>query len=345
MKYERIIIAFTLFVLYSSEDEKKWSDKMKINYKKLSLVLVLGLILVTMTGCVQMDANGNPTGWVYEYFGVPATHFLNWLAGIFGGNYGIAIIIVRTIVGLFMLPSSYRMTKNTIESQAKMKYAQPEIDMIREEMEMTEDPQEKMALQQEMMAVNKKYGISMLGGLGGCLPLLLQMPILSAIYFAVRVSPEIKASSFMGIHLGERSLILTILVAALFALQGWLSTQNMASTSDNPQAQSTAKSMMIMNPLMMGWIAYASSAGLGIYLLTGAVIAILQQLYMNHYVRPKVAAKVDQEMKKFENVPKRQPKKIKKVAPQAQTADRLIPTKQQTSTTKKNRNAGKQQRK
>ena len=315
---------------------------MKFNYKKISILLSLAIILVVMTGCVQLDSQGNPTGWVYEYFGIPATNFIKWLASIFGNNYGIAIIIVRTIVGLFMLPSSYKMTKNTIESQAKMKYAQPEIDVIKEEMEMTEDPQEKMALQQEMMAVNKKYGISMFGGLSGCLPLLLQMPILSAIYMAVRVSPEINNSSFMGLNLGERSILLTILVAALFALQGWLSMQNM-TTSDNPQAQSTSKSMMIMNPLMMGWITYASAAGLGIYLLTGAVIAIIQQLYMNHHVRPKVAANVEEEMKKFENVPKRQPKKIKKAKPSK--SDRLIPTKQERANNpKKNRNAGKQQR-
>lgn len=304
------------------------------------MLLSLVIVLVVMTGCVKMDAQGNPTGWVYEYFGIPARNFLNWLASILGNNYGFAIIIVRTIVGLFMLPSSYNMTKNSIESQAKMKYAQPEINAIREEMEQTEDPQEKMALQQEMMAINKKYGISMFGGLSGCLPLIIQMPILSAIYVAVRVSPEIKASTFMGLNLGERSLLLTILVAVLFGFQGWLSSKNMAA-SNNPQAQSSSRSMMFISPIMMGWISYASAAGLGLYLLTGGVIAILQQLYMNHYVRPKVTARVEKEMKKFDNVPKRKPRNVKKAEPSK--SDRLIPTKQERmQSNNQNRNAGKQ---
>lgn len=103
-----------------------------------------------------------------------------------------------------------------------MKIAQPEIDEINAEMEETSDQNEKAALQQELMQVYKKYDINMFGGLAGCLPLLIQMPIISAVYTAIRSSPEILRSNFLGINLGEQSIPLVIGVVLLYALQGWM---------------------------------------------------------------------------------------------------------------------------
>ena len=98
---------------------------------------------------------------------------------------------------------------------------------------------------------------------------------------------EILRSNFLGINLGEQSMPLVIGVVLLYALQGWMMQKN-TPQSDNPKAQQTSRTMMLMNPLMIGWITYASAAGLGIYFLTGGVFAIFQQLYMNKVVRPRI---------------------------------------------------------
>ena len=314
---------------------------MKINEKKIRTIGLLLFVVLVMTGCVQHDSSGNPTGFVYEYLGKPAVALLNWLAQIFGNSYGIAIIIVTLITRIFMIPSMINMTKGSIETQAKMKYAQPELDEIKEELELATTQEEKMALNNEMMAVQKKYGINMLSSMSGCLPLLVQMPIISAVYFAIRSSEAINKSTFLGLNLGKPSLFITALVAAVYAYQGWLSYKGMPQ-SDNPQAQSTSKSMMLVNPLMLGWITYASAAGLGVYFLTGGIFGIVQQLYMNHHYRPMIVAKVDEEMKKFEKI-QRTPR-VKKVKPKSETtqSDRLIPTKNQVN---RRRNSGKQNRK
>ena len=101
--------------------------KLSINKQKIQMIALLSLVVLVATGCVSYDTAGNPSGWVYDYLGRPASQFLDWLANIFGGSYGMAIIIVTIITRLIMMPSSINMTKNSMISQAKMKIAQPEI--------------------------------------------------------------------------------------------------------------------------------------------------------------------------------------------------------------------------
>ncbi|WP_028125339.1 membrane protein insertase YidC [Eremococcus coleocola] len=307
-------------------------------YYKIAFLLMLGLVL---TGCVRTDAQGNPSGFFYEYIGIPTSHFLDWLAHIFGGSYGIAIIIVTLITRIFMIPSTLKMTKGSMTSAAKMKVAQPEINEIQAEIEAATSDQEKMQLQQELMAVYKKYDINMLGGVSGCLPLLIQMPIISAVYAAIRSSEAIKNSHFLGINLGERSLGIVIAVVIIGFIQGWLSTKAMPA-SDNPQAQQTSKSMMLINPLMIGYITYISAAGLGIYFLVGSIFFIFQQLYMNHVVKPKVQAEIDAHAERFKNAPRRKRKPVIQTVNPEDQKERLVPIKGSQA---KRRNEGKQKRK
>ena len=303
----------------------------------LQLAGLLMLVCLVMTGCVSYDSAGNPSGWVYEYIGRPMAHFLDWIANLFGNNYGIAIIIVTILTRILMMPSSMKMTRDSMMSQAKMKFAQPEIDEINAEIQASKDPKVQAELQNELMGVYKKYDINMMGGLGGCLPLLLQLPIISAVYAAIRSSEAIKQSTFLGIHLGERSLVIVVAVVIVCALQGWLMTKTMPQ-SDNEQAASTSRTMMLMNPIMLGWISYSSAAGLGLYFLAGGIWAVIQQLYMNQVVRPKAQQQVEEEIAKYKQQIK--PRK-KRVNPSHEIdSDRLVPTKKN-----KRRNEGKQNRK
>lgn len=315
---------------------------MKNKQKWFKIFGLLAVVMLIMSGCVSYDSAGNPSGWVYEYIGRPTSSLMDWLAGLFGGSYGMAIIIITLITRLFMMPSSINMTKNSMISQAKMKLAQPEIDEINEEMNATEDPQRKAALQQELMALYKRYDINMFGGLTGCLPLLIQMPIISAVYAAIRSSERILESTFLGISLGEQNLILVIAVVAVYALQGWMMQRN-TPQSDNPQAQQTNRTMMLMNPLMIGWISYASAAGLGLYFLTGGVFAIFQQLYTNHIVKPRIEKLMEEEEEKYKDV-RRKPRKKVVQQPTNDGSQRLVPTKQNVQTNGTRRNEGKQKR-
>lgn len=307
-----------------------------ISKKRIAQIAMLLVLVLVLTGCVQYDQSGQPTGWVYEYLGKPTAVFLDWIAGIFNGSYGVAIIILTILTRILMVPSSFNMTKNSMISQAKMKFAQPEIDQINEELKATDDPQAQQALQAELMATYKKYDINMMGGLGGCLPLLIQLPILSAVYAAIRSSQQIAQSTFLGLNLGERSLGITIAVVLVYALQGWLQMKTMPQ-ADNEQAQSTTRSMMLMTPLMLGYGTWVSAAGLGVYFLTGGVFMIIQQLYTAHILRPRVNKMIEAEAEKYKNMPKRQRKTVVKTK---QDDGRIVPVKQNV----KRRNEGVQQR-
>ena len=302
------------------------------------------MVALIASGCVSYDKAGNPSGAIYEYIGVPTARFMDWIANIFGGSYGIAIIIITIITRLFMLPSTYKMTKGTMISSAKMKYAQPEIKEIQDEMNETDDPQEKAALQQELMKVYSKYDISMLGGVSGCLPMLIQLPIISAVYAAVRSSDKIAESSFLGIDLGERSILIVVLVAVSAFLTGWLMQKsNPTPAADNPTANQMQSSMLFMNPIMLGWFTYVSNAGMGLYFLTGSIWSLLQQVYMNHVAKPKIQKEIDQQVEKYKNIPreKRQSKARKqKEVIEKENAKRIVPVK----TSSKKRNAGKQKK-
>lgn len=314
---------------------------MKKHYRKIAFIGMLLIAVLVLSGCVSYDQAGNPSGWVYEYLGKPTTAVLDWIATMFGGSYGAAIIIVTIITRLFMMPSSISMTKSSMMTQAKMKIAQPEIDAIQEDLKTAESNEEQMRLNNELRQVYAKYDIDMMGGMrSGCLPLLVQMPIISAVYAAIRSSEQIQGSSFLGIHMGERSVALVIAVAVVYALQGWLMAKG-TPQSDNAQAAQTQKTMMLMNPLMLGWITWTSAAGLGIYFLTGGVFAVIQQLMMNHIIRPRVTMLMEEETKKYAGMKKYQ--RPRKEAKKVDNSDRLIPTKQTVANSK--RNAGKQNRK
>lgn len=229
-------------------------------------------------------------------------------------------------------------------SQAKMKIAQPEIDEIKADIEATSDAQEKTALNQELMDVYKKYDIDMLGGLSGCLPLIIQMPIISAVYAAIRSSQEIRGSSFLGINLGEQSIPLVVVVVIVTALQAWLMQKNTPKT-ENAQANQTSNTMMLMNPLMIGWISWISEAGLGLYFLAGGIFALVQQLYTNKVVRPRIKALVAEAEEQHKNSP-RKPRKARAIQTKTDgQTQRLVPTKNDPGNNLSNkRNAGKQNR-
>lgn len=319
---------------------------MKLNQRKIQMIGLLLIVVLVASGCVSYDDAGNPTGWVYQYLGQPASQFLDFLASIFNGSYGIAIIIVTIITRLIMMPSSVNMTKNSMISQTRMKIAQPEIDEIKAEIEATKDPKEQAALNQEMMAVYKKYDINMMGGLSGCLPLIIQMPIISAVYTAIRSSERITESSFLGLNLGEQSILIVVLVVLVTGLQGWMMQRNMPK-SDNPQAAQTSRTMMLMNPLMLGWISWISAAGLGLYFLVGGLFALAQQFYTNKIVRPKIQEMLAEEENSHKNNPRKaRARKAAAAASDNVAKKRLVPTKSAViSSETTRRNEGKQRRK
>ena len=225
-------------------------------------------------------------------------------------NYGVAIILFTILVKLLLLPLN-------IKSQKAMKKQQKIQPLLAELQKKYANDQQK--LQQETMKLYKENNVSMMGG---CLPLLIQMPILIALYRAIQrmMGREGINYMFLGLDLskapneifaryGEEhalagqymylsdpiknlSVILLILIPIIAIVSSVLQSKISMKLSGqdknkNEQAQSTNAMMMWMMPLMTGFFTYSLAAGIGLYWIISGIVQIVQQLALNYYFDKK----------------------------------------------------------
>jgi YidC/Oxa1 family membrane protein insertase len=188
-------------------------------------------------------------------------------------NWGIAIILLTLLIKLFTLPLTIKQMRS-MKGMAKLK---PEMDKLKEKY-----GDDKQRFQQEMMALYKSHKIN---PLGGCLPLLIQMPIYIAWYQALMVSVDLYNAPLFGwIHdltkpdsvqlFGFGIPILPLLMGATMFLQ-----QRMTPTTVDSAQQ---KMMMYMMPAMFTFFMLFLPSGLTLYILTNTLLSMAHQWYMNH---------------------------------------------------------------
>ena len=167
---------------------------------------------------------------------------------------------------------------------------QPQLKLIQDGQKKAKGPDAQQKISGMMMDVYKQNNISLTGGLG-CLPLLLQMPILIGIYQAVQYSKQIGAATFLSIPLGKPSMLIAIIATVFYLVQGWMSLQIV------PQAQrKQMQTMILMSPMMTFFISMISTAALALYFLVGGVVIVIQQIITNYVVTPKIRKRLDAEL-------------------------------------------------
>ncbi|TCD46754.1 membrane protein insertase YidC [Streptococcus sp. X16XC17] len=302
--------------------------KVKNSKRLLFASLALSMLLL-LSGCVQTK-NGAPTGegWVYKFLVAPMGQVIKYFAIDLGLGFGLGIIIVTLIVRIFILPLGIYQTKKMTYQSEKMHYLKPILEPIQERMKNAITQEEKLAAQQELFATQRQYGVSMFGVMG-CLPIFIQVPFFTALFFAARYTEGIADAHFLGIDLGERSLILVAVAGVLYFCQSLL----MQVGVEEAQRQQM-KSMMFMNPLMIVFFSWSAPAGVTLYWVVGGIVGILQQLLTTYLIKPQIRRQIEEEF--AANPPKPNPVTgtVKDVTPTASSA--II------TSTKKKRNAGKQ---
>ncbi|MBJ8349755.1 membrane protein insertase YidC [Streptococcus zalophi] len=308
--------------------------------KNIKRFLFSGLalsILLFLSGCVQQK-NGVPTGegWVYRFLVEPMGEVIKYFANDMGLGFGLAIIIATIIVRLvIILPLGLYQSWNATYQSEKRAYLQPILGPIQERMQNASSQEEKMAAQTEFMAAQKENGVSMLGGIG-CLPIIIQMPFFSALFYAARFTEGVSESHFLWFKLSDSNLILTAIIASLYFFQSWLS---MRAVPEEQQKQ--MKTMMYSTPIMMIFFTISQPSGVALYWLVGGIFSIIQQLIVMTVLKPKLREKVAEE---FKNNPPKAPKT------NPQTRKDVTPKKEEAITSpiskpkKTNRNLGKQKR-
>ncbi|WP_300560176.1 membrane protein insertase YidC [Companilactobacillus sp.] len=272
-----------------------------MNKKILKYVSVLSLIVVfavVLSGCAQSGVQHAPTSgpyaFIYKWLGVPFQNLILATAKHVGGRdaYAWGIMIISFVVRLLLLPLSLNQQYKSTAQQEKMRAIQPQLKLIQEKQKEAKDPATQQKISQLMMDVYKQNNISLTGGIG-CLPLLLQMPILIAIYQAVQYSQEIGVATFLSIPLGKPSLVIALVATVFYVIQSWLSLQVV------PQEQRRQMStMLLMNPLITFFISMISSAALALYFLVGGIVILIQQLITNYIITPRIRKQADANLEK-----------------------------------------------
>ena len=181
-------------------------------------------------------------------------------------NYGLAIIFLTIVIKLVLFP----ITQKQMKSMRAMQELQPRLKYIQDKYK--DDPQ---TMQTKVMELYKEQGVS---PFGGCLPLLIQMPIFIAFFQSLIKFDFAEAAhaSFLWIpNIGSPDpyYILAVLAALTTYLQQRVT---MVDTKD-----STQKVMLYTMPLFMAWIAATMPAGLPIYWVMFNLLGMLQQIYVN----------------------------------------------------------------
>ena len=230
----------------------------------------------------------------HTYLVNPMTAMIDFNASLFHGNYGLAIILMTLIIRLVIMPLTVKQFKTQQVMKTKMDALKPEMNAIQEKLKKTTEPDKKAELQKELMGLYQKHGVNPLNM--GCLPMLIQMPILMGFYYAIKGSHEIATHNFLWFNLGEANIAMAIIAGAIYYFQSKISLQQMPE-----EQQKQMKMMTMLSPIMILFFSFSAPAALPLYWSIGGLFLIGQTQILNRLYRKQpetIPAQVQPAMKK-----------------------------------------------
>lgn len=224
--------------------------------------------MAVLAGCTEFNKDITPTstGIWNEYIVYPLSWIIKEVAILLGNSYGLSIIIVTIVIRLAILPLMIKQTKSSKAMQAM----QPEIKKLKEKYK-SKDAKTQQQFQQEQMQLFQKYKIN---PLAGCLPLVIQMPILIGFYHAINRTPEIRDSMFLWFDLGSADYVMAFIAGVTTFIQQKVM---MAGTANqNPQMAI----MLWVMPIMIIVIGVSLPAALPLYWVVGNIFMVIQTYFI-----------------------------------------------------------------
>ncbi|MEO4054930.1 membrane protein insertase YidC [Solibacillus sp. CAU 1738] len=246
--------------------------------KKLILFSMLGSLLFVLSGCQSVE---NQEGFFYSLFVQPMNFLLDFLGNsVFNGSYGLAIISITFGIRLILMPFMLKNYRSQSMMKSKMDIVKPQMEEIQAKMKEAKSKEEQMAFQQEMLALYRENNINPLNM--GCLPVIIQTPIIMGLYFAIRYSADVKSHEFLWFSLGSPDIAMTIIAGIVYLVQAQVS---LWTVPESQKAQ--MKVFMYISPIMIVIISFSSMAALPLYWSVGGLLLIIQtyigrKYYSNH---------------------------------------------------------------
>lgn len=234
-----------------------------------------------------------PIYWINKYVIFPVFHFLTG----FISNYGLIIIILVILLKLVLAPLSYR----SYLSMAKMRVLKPELDEIKEK-----HGEDMQKVQQEQLKLYQQVGVN---PISGCIPVLMQMPILFAMFYLFPASIELRQQPFLWAEdlstydsiinlpfvipfgVGSHISLFTVLMTISTLIYTW--QNNQLSSIQGPM-----KSMSYIMPLIFLFVLNSFSAGLTFYYFVSNLVTFAQQAIIRRFVDEKKIKSVLEENRK-----------------------------------------------
>jgi YidC/Oxa1 family membrane protein insertase len=243
---------------------------MYVGPKEYDRLQALGL-----QGAIDFGGFPVPRNWgglPMEWVGVPILRLMNWVYGLVG-NYGIAIIILTVITKVLFFP----LTVKSMRSMKAMQALGPQVNTLRNKYK--NDPQR---LQRETLELYRTHRVN---PMGGCLPMVAQIPVFYALYLALSVSVELQNASFLcfgrifgadvwicDLAAQDPTYVLPILMGVTMFIQ-----QKMTPVAGDPRQ---ARMMLIM-PFVFTFMFLSLPSGLVLYWTVSNILQIAQQWYMD----------------------------------------------------------------
>ncbi len=236
---------------------------------------------------------GVPLEWLLKFF---VSHFTGVAVLDTIGAYGVAIVVLTVIIRLLLAPLQQFQLVTQRKTMVEQRKLAPEVAELRKKFR--KDPQK---LNAEMMKLYQEHGVNPLGGLVGCLPLVVQLPILTALYYVFTgfARSAHVATHFLFVpnlndnpnhHLmiaglpipAAAYLVFPLLAAATTFVQSRMLQMPPPPnpTEQELQTQQMQRTMVWLSPLMIAYFALNVPAGLGLYWFVGNCVSIIQQSFV-----------------------------------------------------------------
>ena len=222
--------------------------------------------------------------WLTKPLSIPILYALNFFNGL-THNYGVAIIIFTFLFYSLLFPLRWyqsRSFKKASGNAPKMKEIQDKIKDLQKKGIPNDDPRMRDLQMQQLKMTKDALPI------GGCLPMLLQFPLLIAFYTAVTVSLEVRQATFIWLpdlsaadpwHILEFAFALSMILSMKFTPQ---------AATVTPEQQMQQKMMTYLMPAMMLWVMWSAPSGLLLYWFFGNIVSFGQQMVINRMNKPNI---------------------------------------------------------
>ncbi len=223
--------------------------------------------------------------WLTKPLSIPILYALHFFNGV-TSNYGVAIIVFTFLFYMLLFPLRWKQSKSFKKASAnapKMKEIQDKIKDLQKKGVPNDDARMR-ALQMEQLKMTKDAL-----PIGGCLPMLLQFPLLIAFYTAITIALDARQATFLWLpdlsaadpwHILEFAFAISMILAMKF-------TPTAAAVT--PEQQMQQKMMTWLMPAMMLWVMWTAPSGLLLYWFFGNIVSFGQQMVINHLNKPVTA--------------------------------------------------------